>query len=175
MWNSVMEMLLKLNDTDKKMIVLRNFERYNYGDFSGHDDIDLLCDDPDTFKQLIGGEEVECRKRKIQLLVMIAGQEVSVDLRYVGDGYMDEKWEKDMLSRRVAYNDTIYVPNHEDYVYSLLYHGFYHKRVLKTDYLTRVLTVSEEYNMGLREDNLFDMLNRYMDVNGYSDTGYRCG
>ena len=36
----------------------------------------------------------------IQSAVLVAGHDVLFDIRYVGDGYVDERWAADVLERR---------------------------------------------------------------------------
>ncbi len=175
MWDSILDMLSALNKSEGRLIVLRNYEGYDEGLLTDHDDIDLLCENPDEIRKIIRGYEVECKKNKIQIMTDIASREISVDLRFVGDGYMDKLWEEDMLDRRVLFKNAFYIPCPKDYAYSLLYHGFYHKSFLKEDYRKRVLGISQEIGLGLNDDNLKEMLEKYMSSNGYVDTGYRCG
>ena len=61
----------------------------------------------------------------IQSNINIGKIEIPFDIRFIGDNYVDSKWEYEMLNRRIKYklnnNIIIYIPNIEDEIYSLLY------------------------------------------------------
>jgi hypothetical protein len=64
----------------------------------------------------------------------VGGKSVHVDLRHVGDGYLDEKWEQHILQHRVMFGNLCYVPDGEDHRYSLLYHALIQKKEIAQDY-----------------------------------------
>lgn len=172
-WNTVVEMLRSLNDLKCKTMVLRNFELFSDNKLiEKHEDIDLLCDD---FEQVIDALSPMYKKNQeqIHLNVCIAGMLVVVDLRWAGDSYYDEKWEREMLERRVMTEDGYYVPDAEDYIYSLLYHGLFHKKDLKPGYVNRILETAKKNGIEIKEGKFSEQLNEYMELHGYIDTGYR--
>ena len=141
-WKTIDEIFTSLNNAGCNYIVMRNFECFESGDVfvDGHDDIDLLCDDIRTVRKIL-----DVRRRfkfptvnsyciKYNELI------VHVDIRYVGDGYYDRKWQEDMLNKKCLINQNIYVPDFEDYFYSLIYHAIYQKKVLSDEYLNKLCT-----------------------------------
>ena len=56
--------------------------------------------------------------------VIIDNKKIMIDIRYVGDEYLNSKWEFNMLENRQLekINDFwIYKPNNKDLLHSLLY------------------------------------------------------
>ncbi|MCR4651623.1 MAG: hypothetical protein K5662_07675 [Lachnospiraceae bacterium] len=174
-WNSIIEMLCSLNNYKCNTMVLRNYELFSNNKLiSLHEDIDMLCDDSDM---VINALSATCRindSDKIHLNVLIAGALVPLDLRVVGDSYYDEQWENDLLKRRVITKEGYYIPNPIDYIYSLMYHGLFHKSELKKEYVDRILLLAEESGLEIKKEDFPIMLKDYMNKNGYVDTGYRC-
>src|SRR3989304_4092278 len=97
-------------------------------------DIDILVNEFYLFKRASGaigykhkrsnrpGPAYEYGGYKVSGYVAIGGRDVSVDIRFVGDCYYCEQWERDMLSRRVRAGG-FFVANNENLFYSLLYHA----------------------------------------------------
>ncbi|MBQ7666179.1 MAG: hypothetical protein IJS42_05645 [Synergistaceae bacterium] len=165
MYNSVKDFFSYLNSREINYIVLRNYEEFEHDDFliSGHADIDVLCSDRKSFREIIGvGEgQVHCR-------ITIANQNVPLDIRETGDGYYCTEWEEDMLMKRKMYNALCYVMDDETYFYSLIYHVLIHKHSIAPEYPERLK------NMGIRlgindtsESKLIGILEDYMSAHGY--------
>lgn len=117
-----------------KYVIQRSFNEINYGPkyFFNNKDIDILVNDYYYFKSLTGARSVDkinMRERDngfhIQSNINIGKIEIPFDIRFIGDNYVDSKWEYEMLNRRIKYklnnNIIIYIPNIEDEIYSLLY------------------------------------------------------
>ncbi len=173
-WKTIIEMLCSLNELRCRTMVLRNFELFSGNRLiSMHEDIDILCDDSDEVIEALSAVRSVSVKDKIHLSVHIAGESVLIDLREVGDTYYDEKWERELLDRRVKVEDGYYVPAPIDYIFSLLYHGLFHKKSLKSEYAERILNIARDNGLEMKEEDFADRLNEYMLEHGYKDAGYR--
>lgn len=167
-------------------------------------DIDLLVDDYHGAKRVLGGiaykENRSCWRRgqgrpvdeggyKVANRVSIGGREVQVDIRHVGDGYLDEQWQRDLLTNssgsfRRPFRDV------EVEFWALLHHYLNHKWLLSPRHLHLLSTVREDAGDGLvvggfsgafnlgQESPLNDRtvrtrcaleLQRYMRSKGYKD------
>ena len=110
-------------------LVLRNFE--GLPDRLEDGDIDFQCD---NFQRLASAANMTQKQdRPFKGGVNVAGNTVSVDIRYVGDGYYPAVWQHEMLRRRrmVA---GFYAPAEDDLFFSLLYHVKIQKPLVKPKY-----------------------------------------
>jgi predicted Ser/Thr protein kinase len=126
-------------------LVLRNFDGLVRDQADQSSDIDILVNDFYLFKRASGaigykhksvkrrGPALEYGGYKVAGYVAIGGHEISADIRFVGDGYYCEQWERDMLARRVRLGG-MFVPDTENLFYSLLYHALVHKRRVSNQY-----------------------------------------
>ena len=55
-------------------------------------------------------------------------------MRYLGDGYFDTSWQNKILSERKFFKGY-YIPNKENFIYSILYHVVYHKGFIDEKYI----------------------------------------
>ena len=129
-WESLTEFFRVLNCTFR-YVVLRNFEglphSYNTG-YKG--DIDILVDEFSTAIYVSNGVK-RIGDHYTQYFVQIEGKKVLFDFFHVGDNYFDKKFELDILNRRKYSEQGFFIPNEEDYFYSLLYHNTVHKAKVK--------------------------------------------
>lgn len=173
LWNSIDEIFTSLNNAGCNYIVMRNFECFEAGNVfvDGHDDIDLLCDDIKTVKKIL-----DVRKRFIfptvnSYYINYNCLTVYVDIRYVGDGYYDKNWQKEMLNKKCLFNHNIYIPDFENYFYSLIYHAIYQKRFLSKEYLNKLRIMAHKLGLSCTtEQALLQELKKYMLKNKYSAT-----
>jgi len=173
-WKSIIQMLNSLNKINSKTLVLRNYELFEKDEFiNGHDDIDLLCDEPDGVISALHAEQTNGKDDKTHLSVCVSSRIIPMDLRTVGDSYYDSKWEANMLCRRIKEPHGFYVLHPEDYIFSLIYHGIYHKQILREDYIIRIMDLAQKNEIKIKKDHLKDELDLFMTRNGYSETGYR--
>ena len=173
-WKSIIQMLNSLNELGSKTLILRNYELFEKDEFiKGHEDIDLLCDDPDAVIAALRAEQTNGKEDKTHLSVNVSNRMIPVDLRGVGDSYYDSKWEANMLRRRVRTPQGYFVLHPEDYIYSLLYHGIYHNQFLKEEYVLRVMELAYKNEIRIDKNHLKDELDLFMRKNGYIETGYR--
>ena len=127
-----------INNVPKlKYIVQRSFddlERKPTSDFFKihKKDVDILVNDYYYFKAITGARSVHKTIMRendngynIQSTIDIGGVEITFDIRFLGDNYVDGQWEIDMLNTRIKHelknNVAIYIPNEINEMYSLLY------------------------------------------------------
>ena len=162
-WESLGELLGVLNES-VRYLVLRNFDGMpDRHRVDGHDDIDLLVDDPLEAAYILNLDPVFTKKYRVHYRTNISNVSVRFDLRSPGDGYYDRKWQERMLGNRVMHNG-FYVPSDEDYRFSLLYHALVHKPSVAPDYDEKL--AAQGFDRGARRDALLE----FMRGNGYSFT-----
>ena len=170
-WNTIYDFFKALNDNSIRYVVLRNFEAMDKEDFfvDGHEDIDILCEDVSAFTEV---SKVFCKmipEDDIHFVTFIGEKMVPVDLRYQGDNYYDNAWEKDLLGRRrIADNGNWYVMTDEDYYYTLAYHSILQKNEVNPQYIDKLNKMGSKLaiNTGRIEEHLKN-LDEYMIQNGY--------
>lgn len=191
-FNSLSELFDSLNkNPNLYYVVLRNFDvltQNNNLEFSS--DIDFLVNNYYLFKRLTGaisykhklsptnnsfGPAYEYGGYKVAAKINVAGKEVSVDIRFLGDQYYCEEWEKNILHNRQPYGD-FYIPDKENFFYSLMYHALVHKRNLREDYRMILSELAKELNVipnlggdqKLDKEQLWYLLDTYMEKQGYT-------
>ena len=154
--------------TDIDYVILRNYEEFENMNFLlEHPDIDILCRDP---QQMVNALALQPRRRRedgIHYYAVIAEKKVAVDLRHVGDGYLDTEWEEDILQTRVKY-DNFYVMDKHNYFYSLLYHVVVQKHTVAEDYVKRLHDMADEISVAFELEKKENILDTFM-----RDCGYR--
>lgn len=165
-----------LNQAGLKYLVLRNYENLLEPEMylNGHGDIDILCEDSDLLATTVGAKPCPPKSSakqddKIHYMIFVNNQSVSLDLRQVGDGYYCEKWERDLLDRRVK-KDCFYVMNEEDYFYTLIYHAILQKQVFSEEYRSRLIEMSAKLGLSVdvyNEQGFISLLEDYMREKGY--------
>ncbi len=132
-WPSLRALFDCLGET-MPYVVLRNYEMLpDAFDPSLHGDIDLLVQDAGECAGVLGARKVFPESFRVHYEVAVAGQPVRFDLRFVGDGYYDERWERAILSGGVD-RGGVRVPAPEDAFHSLVYHALFQKRAVAPDY-----------------------------------------
>lgn len=169
-WHSIQEIFTTLNNHGCNYIVMRNFECFMTGQVfvNGHDDIDLLCDDPKKVCKILN------TKRRFLFLTVNSyhikynNSTIQVDIRFVGDGYYDTEWQKDMLDHKTRIASNIYVMDCQNYFYSLIYHAIIQKHFLSDEYLKKLADMS--YRLGMNcnsKEELLKTLFRFMKKRKY--------
>ena len=80
---------------------------------------------------------------------LVGEKNITLNPNYLGQHYYDQKWEKDILKRRILHPNGFYVPSKMDYFYTLLYHVIFHGRwkesqQIRDDYKKKLLELAEE-------------------------------
>lgn len=161
-WNSLSDLFFAMNNTE--YVVLRNYEEYIH-DITNleHPDIDILCSDRQKMIDITKSQTRTSNKDDlIHRKLIIHGKTVDLDIRCIGDGYYDEIWERNILQNRVLYNDLFFIPNKEDYFYSLLYHVLIQKKEVSKDYVNKLQKMAKD--IGLNSENVISIktLENYM-------------
>ena len=136
-FDSIQQLFYLLNNTIQ-YCVLRNFEclpsEYT---IDGHGDIDLLVENKNYISYLTQAEQIYKEPYRVYHTIKINGEDVPFDFRYIGDNYYDVLWESDILKTRKK-EKCFYVPNSENLYFSLLYHAYVQKPVVKQDYFPKL-------------------------------------
>lgn len=167
-WNSAEEVFAVLNN-NYEYLIFRNFEGF-FGSIllDNHADVDILLwkkDKRSVIHELCAIPRLE-KNDGIHYKVLVADSEIPIDIRTVGDGYYDKRWETKMLSSRQYCTIGFYRMNDENYFWSLLYHSLYHKGTISEEYCNRLKKLSQGI-INCEGANLEELLAEYMLKNGY--------
>lgn len=169
-WRSLRELFVCLGETTR-YVVLRNSEMLPDGfDPSLHGDIDLLVPDAGECAGILGARKVFPEPHRVHYEVRVAGVPVRLDLRFVGDGYFDARWERAILAGGVV-ADGVRRPAGEDAFYALVYHALFQKRAIAPDYGAKALALAKATGIG---GETFDEwavgLDEFLRTHGYRTT-----
>lgn len=167
-WRSWKDLFSILNRCSNYLI-LRNFE--NLPMESGAGDVDFLCND---YQRLASSANIYQKKTKpYKGVVRVAGSDISIDIRFVGDGYYPCSWQKDMLSRRRKYKG-VYVLPPDDYFFTVLYHCKLHKGDVDEKYRNLLVNIAHEMQWDWFSDvdidddlQVVNLLKGYLQSNKY--------
>lgn len=149
-WKDLREFFDVLNNTCN-YVVLRNFQKLPNQVI--HHDIDILTDDVKNLSNILNEKKLSPGKS----LVKIGNEKILLDFRFQEGHHYDEKWAKDILSRRELNSNGIYVPNNEDYFYSLLYHSTKPKQ-FRDEYRDELIKISKDV---ILKDNFEEILTNF--------------
>lgn len=165
-----------LNQHNIKYAVLRNYDNILEDEIymDGHGDVDLICEDSEALAMVLKAYPHQHHFKKgehdkVHYYIYVQGNYVSLDLRYVGDGYYYEQWARDILERRVLHQG-FYVLNPEDYFYTLVYHAVFQKKEFTEEYRQRLIKMAKELNIQVQFDNsqgFVSILEEHMRNNKY--------
>ncbi len=172
-WDSLDAMFEAFNEL-ANYVVLRNFRDIQAELDNLHPDIDLLTDNKRLIADIANGKPTTGQKNRVQYRTLVGGKQVYLDIRHVGDGYYDARWERDLLYTRVPF-EKMYVPAAEPHFYSLMYHAYYHKEQLSRDYIEKLMALAPAVSLNYtRQSFLYNKvlkdLDGYMARNGYRYT-----
>jgi hypothetical protein len=143
-WKDVRQLLHVLNNT-LNYVVLRNFDNLpDHADLGPHSDLDILTDEPEIAALLLNARPTTSVRGRVQHRVQVGGSFLNVDIRRVGDGYYDARWERDILQNRVFRKEGFYTPADGDLLYALVYHALLQKRTVAEDYPGRILALCRQ-------------------------------
>ena len=169
-WDSLDAMFAAFNEL-ANYVVLRNFRDIQTELENLHPDIDLLTDNKRLIVDIANGKPTTGKKYRVQYRTLVGGKQVFLDVRHVGDGYYDARWERDLLDTRVGY-ENLYVPDGEAHFYSLMYHAYYHKEQLSRDYIEKLMALAPAASLtytlrSFLHNNVLSDLDAYMARKGY--------
>lgn len=178
-YNNITEVFDLLNHNNISYLVLRNYENLLEPEMyiDGHGDVDLLCADSQEIVRVLDAQtnrkdQWPYRGDGIHYYIFVAGERVSLDLRYVGDDYYCKEWEEYLLRNRIVHNG-FYVMDEKSYFFTLIYHAILQKPYLAEEYLSRLSIMAEKLGIVLSnysEISFIAILNTYMRENGYCYT-----
>lgn len=167
-WKSYQEVFSILNITNN-YLVLRGFE--TLPSENEEQDLDVLTDNYQRFASALGAKQDA--KRPYKAKVLIAGESISLDMRFVGDKYYDVAWSQEMLRTKVNRNG-VFVPREDHYFFSLLFHAKVQKPEVKLKYIEILQNLAEKMNFAWYDTNQLEndpvigqMLNGYFRTHGY--------
>ncbi len=177
-WKNMNELFYVMNGT-VNYVVLRNFEGMP-SEFD-YNDVDLLVED-EKLAYIVKKDFSLVKDNLRSIKIKVGTNNITLNPNYVGDHYYDQKWEKDILKRRVLHDSGFYIPNKSDYFYTLLYHVIFHNRwkkiiSIREDYkklllnLAKELKLEEVTEISLNNKNLLEILiKKYMKKSFYKRT-----
>jgi hypothetical protein len=173
-YRSLKELFYVLN-ASTEYVVLRNFESFPDSYISKeHGDIDMLVENLNLIVYLTEAKKVFNKTNRVHYTIKIKGEDVPFDFRYVGDGYYDEEWEKEILATKELNKGIFYSPNKANLFYSLLYHALIHKQKLSADYINKISLLAKqidvELNSVINDKDSLMILDKLMNHHGYKYT-----
>lgn len=162
-WESWSELFSVLNFATK-YLVLRNFE--GLPQRLEDTDIDFLID---NYQRLASAANVwQNDDRPYKGVMNVADSDISVDIRFTGDGYYPAPWQTKMLERRQAING-FFTPAPDDLFFSILYHCKVQKPTVKPKYIPKLSKLARDMRFDWFSPKIFDddtecakVLNGYM-------------
>ena len=143
-WKNMNELFYVMNGT-VNYVLLRNFEGMP-SEFD-YNDVDLLVED-EKLAYIVKKDFSLIKDNLRSIKIKVGTDNITLNPNYLGDHYYDQKWEKDILKRRVLHDSGFYIPNKSDYFYTLLYHVIFHNRWkkisrIRDDYKKILLDLAE--------------------------------
>ncbi len=172
MKESLKGLFIKLN-SQCNYLVLRNWDDLFCEDVyeAGHADIDILCENKDSFVMLTGAKRIHKEKNRDNYIIPIDGKEIRFDVRWVGDGYYPATWEQEMLNNKVLNDDGVFIMSERDYFYSLAYHALLQKMELSVEYANKLNTAYKAFNAEhniLYKDEILQKLSFFLHDNKWA-------
>ncbi|AFL81708.1 hypothetical protein Aeqsu_2248 [Aequorivita sublithincola DSM 14238] len=136
-WQEVFEILNLTNN----YLVLRGFETLPIN--NSEKDLDILTDNYQRFASALGAAQLSHQPYKGNFKVN--NEEVSLDMRFIGDKYYDIAWAKEILQTKMLRNN-VYIPRKDHYFYSLLFHAKVQKPKVKAKYIDILEKLAKDLN-----------------------------
>ena len=134
-WRSLAHLVGFLNQTSE-YVSLRPLAIDSWGQHLGGD-LDLLVWDREDLAALANADPGSATDPSWQVWTNIAGQQVMLDLREVGDGDLCESWQRKLLETR-HFNGQFFEPGLEDYFFYLLHHLATEKSLSRSKHLALI-------------------------------------
>ena len=117
-----------------RYVVLRNYSPILNNTFDSKLDIDILTDNANNIATIINAKKCHLSNFRARYCIKVNDYKIFIDIRELGDNYYHIGWQNSILSSRVKEN-YLYVPDKENYYYSLLYHMLIHKNQISDVYV----------------------------------------
>jgi len=144
-WRDLAELFGVLRLTSE-YVVLRNAEDLPVA-LEEDREIDVLARDRTDLAAVAGARPLDPGGQGVQHGCLVAGEQVVLDVREVGDGYLDRRWQDDLLRRREWHAGCVAVPRVDDHFFSLLYHAKVQKPAVKPVYVPRLRALAREVGL----------------------------
>lgn len=168
-WESAAALFGFLNRT-LKYSVLRPVETQRFVDHESGE-VDILVEDMDELVSLAnarvpsGGGPAWWRE------VRLGDNRVIFDVREVGDGDLDSRWQRRIIRNARLSKGGVFVPHEEDLLFSTLHHAVTEKNPEK--YLTRILPLAKRLGVEIETSpdvqwkKLLGLLHGWLDTNRF--------
>lgn len=168
-WESLDDLFSAISS--EEYVVLRNYLHLREEiSSSSHPDIDLLCRNPKRIREIWGLTGRSRIPDGIHYVLSFSSKNIPVDLRHVGDGYLDPSWENHILKHRKLFHSLCFVPGPEDYRYSLLYHVTIQKRKISLDYRENLAELFSELSSASTREEYLPLLELFLEAHHYRYT-----
>jgi hypothetical protein len=166
-WKNLKELFLVLNETIN-YVVLRNFDCLpDQNNSTMHEDIDILTDDVRNMQHILNNYSKSMLPFRVNHDIKISNNKVPFDIRFVGDKYYSDTWEKAILTNRLKNNYGIYIPDEINHFHSLLYHSLIHKTILSDEYKIILSSLSDQLGVKYKTGWEKNTLDKYMSQKEY--------
>lgn len=125
-WREVFELL----NLTTNYLVLRGFDMLPAD--NPEKDLDVITDNYQRFASTLG--VIQKKKQPYKGYILINGESINLDIRFVGDNYYNVSWAKEMLATKELHNEVVFVPRLDHYFFSLLFHAKVQKPTVKEQY-----------------------------------------
>jgi len=159
-----------------KVITTRDYahliDRNNVGNIN---DVDILVSSTADFEEVTGAKRKPVTSTGSHYAIFIGSIEVIFDLHYVGDNFVDEVWERDIVEHGIVEETGVMVPSTRDEMFLTLYHMLVRKSdPLQSEYLPRVKELIEKDGTDgtiadlESEEKMMNLLKSYFSTHSYS-------
>jgi len=135
-WNDLSEMFEVMRYACNA-VVLRGYEELRGAGSAANfsvDEIDILCDDLGSLSGAACATPTSSDPSKSAFTTLICGRTVKLDVRSVGDGYQDARWQQQMLGTATWDEGGFPALEPVNYLFSLLCHAKVQKPTVKPLY-----------------------------------------
>lgn len=162
------------NDKYLKYVILFDYNIINKKSelLKNNINIKFLVNDYYYFKSLVGArstDKINMRENdngyNINNMIIIDDKPININIRFIGDNYFDNIWQKNILNSARIINLNKYkikVTNNYNQYFTLLYHLIIHKNFIynkKTDYIKNRI-IKKPFNKMLLITKLKDFINK---------------
>lgn len=133
--DSLRQFFSYMHDVSFPYVVLRNWDNLPEDIQLGeHSDLDLLVYDFDHFFELFPKAERVYKLPRVRTRIPIGDSFLYADIRYIGDDYYPESFEKSLIAGREWNERGFFTPNYECHTVALAYHAVHHKDRVAPEY-----------------------------------------
>tara|TARA_B100000029_G_C17490033_1_gene928761 strand:- start:176 stop:826 length:651 start_codon:yes stop_codon:yes gene_type:complete len=150
-----------------RYVVLRNYTTILNNTFDDSSDIDILTDNAYNFASIINAKKCHFSNFRSRYSIMVNNNRIFLDIREASDNYYYINWQNNILDSRIK-EKFLFIPNRENYYYSLLYHMLIHKKQISDNYV-EILCNAEGYSWSkdYARSDWIDILEKYLSSNAF--------